>query len=1000
MVFRLKLEPAVGEYDPTASSFPLAIVPSIRIAPRPDAATMQHAYNGPVQSWCPGDPAMISRDTLMSFSSGLWFSGFTLKLVGADALSRLPRPSGAAETFIDSFSDSFRTGGRRVRLDAVVEVGPMPFNPHEAAPAKIVAARAVHPLTGAPLHTFDIGGSDAASSPRSAAAVVSSPVASAPPSAPPAAASSAAAPRPAAAAVQASAPSFNAPEIDHLAIFNLYLAAHADVLASNASAAWEHYLLLGVPKGPPFKHANDTGVRSKECSDLSRRLGNEITRQSLLREAQSQFRTALASAGAGPKTGMFLLRTQERLGTYDLGSGTFTVEPGFDGTSVLASETTGLGISRESACRPGYQSTRQNWCSASIGTAGFNGCMRPFRLQILGASALRRMPMERAAAEAFLNADAGGTRVITLETVVEVGPVPLRADDVAAYIAGKERIQARVVAARALHPNSGTVLHTFVMGGTPAATPPGGAAAQRPAPAVTAPDRPTASRPAARQSPASPPATKTSAPAQHAFPFTAYRGLLLTFRDQPDVLTDQALIDMAQGQVHAEQNAWRIVSNRVASGQPLNRLNPKRAAFTYEWQTLADTDPALAGGLLLDTFLRTDADWSFVTADPAWDGRFADATPVEVFLFARDKIEGRDHRFAAQELGSVYGRHLKMAAAKAHTSLSLRLRMPPGVYDFQAKALRFLPRGASVASGHRPVQEQDLLEDAERYPEHYRLPQEANGRATYMLMGLSSELRRAEPPSTKPGIAMQDGPTDAWRGRVMIGAGSNPVPLVELLALDRRAQISTVPIDPARAEALARRQSGLPAMDGFTATLFFDAERVVLGERFVARKPTTNAVLLARVKRLDVFDPDGKLITSFPADSLPPPEPAQTAPAPAPRPAPQPSPSQPGNAERERPRLQEMNEKMNEMTARINRRTVIGQAILRDTQARVQACIQLALKVHPDRASPANQRAVQACNDRASRAGACMQQADRAGIDPLTPEYQKSVDACIQAVWK
>jgi hypothetical protein len=924
MAFRLELEQTLGEYDLTAASFPLAIVPSIRIAARPDAPTMQHAYKGPVQSWCPGDPAMISPDMRMGFASGLWFNGFSLKLVGTDALSRLPMSSAAAETFIESFSDGARTGGRRVRVEALVEVGPMPFTPNEAAPAKIVAARAFHPLTGAPLHTFDIGSSGAALSTRATAPPANPPAVEKPVArtAPSASAEGAAAPRPkSAASAQQSAPSFNAPEIDHLAMFNLYVAAHADVLASNVAAAWEHYLLFSVPKGSPFKHANDVGTPSKECMDLSGRFLNEVTRQSLVEKAQTQFRTALKSAAAGPKTGVFLLRTQERLGNYDPGSGTFPLEPGFNGPSVVRPEATlGLQIGREQACSQGYASTRQNWCNASWGSMEqFSSCARPFSLQILGGSALQRMPMEKGAAEAFLNADSSGLRSITLETVVEVGPVPLRAPDVAAFVAGKERTPARIVAARALDPKSGAVLQTFVIAAakTAASTAP---SSERPAaapPAATAP--PTAAPRPSSKPQASVSSSSTSTPTERAFPFTAYRGLLLTVRDQPSILTDQALIDLAQGQVRAEQNAWKVVSNRVAAGQSgLTLLNPKRPAFTYEWQTLVDTNPTLAGGPVLDTFVRTDADWSFVTSDPTWDDRFASATPVEVFLFARDTIEGRDHRFAAQELGLVYGRQLKMAAEKAHTRLSLRLRLPPGAYDFQARALRFLPRGASVVSGHRPVQELDLLEGAERYPEHYRLPPETRGRATYMLMGLSSELRRAEPPSTKPGIAMQDAPTDVWRGSVAIGASSNAVPLVELLALDRRARITTVPIDPARAEALARRQPGLPAIDGFTATIVFEAERVVLGERFVARKPTPNAVLLARVKKIDVFDPDGKLITSMPADMLP-----AAATTPSTRTAPAPPAAAPPamtreEAAREKQRIE--NEKMDKDSAEIRRK--------------------------------------------------------------------------------
>jgi hypothetical protein len=75
-------------------------------------------------------------------------------------------------------------------------------------------------------------------------------------------------------------------------------------------------------------------------------------------------------------------------------------------------------------------------------------------------------------------------------------------------------------------------------------------------------------------------------------------------------------------------------------------------------------------------------------------------------------------------------------------------------------------------------------------------------------------------------------------------------------------------------------------------------------------------------------------------------------------------------------------------------------AVMRETQTRLQACIALAKKTHPDQASAANQQAVKACTGTASRAGACVQQADQARLDPLTPEYQQSVDACFQAAWE
>jgi hypothetical protein len=488
-------------------------------------------------------------------------------------------------------------------------------------------------------------------------------------------------------------------------------------------------------------------------------------------------------------------------------------------------------------------------------------------------------------------------------------------------------------------------------------------------------------------------ATGQRAGTPEAFLYTDYRGLLLTGRDLPELLTDDAMAALAQSQIRSEQEAWKIVDNRVAAVPPA-RARKERTSFTYEWQTYADRTPDMASGPLLDAFLRRDGDWSFVTGDPEWPSGFTG--PVEVFLFARESIEGRDHRFAARELASVYGRHLKAAIARAPTRFWLPLRLPPGAYDFQAKALRFLPMGASVTSGARAVEQQDLLYSVDLSPSNYRVPAEADRRATYLLLGVTVEARRAEPPSTKPGYAMNGSPADAWRGLVVAGASSNAVPPVELLALDRRVQISSVPIEAGRAEALAKRQPNMPAIDGFTAKVFFDAERVVLGTRTLARQPERVAVLLARVQRVEVLDPDGQLLTSIQASSLPSPPPATVATPPPARPA-APVPSQ---ADRVRERQQQTNQAIGDRTAQIRARNEVAMAVQRQAQTRVNACIQRAARANPNQSSPAYQQAVQECSQKARQMGACVQQADQARLTPGSAEYQRAVDACVEEVWK
>ena len=176
-------------------------------------------------------------------------------------------------------------------------------------------------------------------------------------------------------------------------------------------------------------------------------------------------------------------------------------------------------------------------------------------------------------------------------------------------------------------------------------------------------------------------------------PLNSYRGFLLTVRDNPQVASQAALLPPTRMQVLAEQKMWAAI--QAAIDQAHYNLNPKRKTFVYEWQTEADgsrTD-------FVDVFLRTDADWSFVTREPQWDSSFG--AIVDAFLFARKSVEGREASFAAQELVPVYKRHLDTAVAKAPTKLFITLAVPAAGYDFSSKSIRFLQAGTNVQQGSR-----------------------------------------------------------------------------------------------------------------------------------------------------------------------------------------------------------------------------------------------------------------------------------------------------------
>src|SRR5262249_48629186 len=136
-----------------------------------------------------------------------------------------------------------------------------------------------------------------------------------------------------------------------------------------------------------------------------------------------------------------------------------------------------------------------------------------FELEIEGNESLTELPMDRAAAEAYVNANS--QRLVDLDVVVDV-----RAAGV------KTTLPARILAARLVNPADGRVLHTYNVGGTQLTTTGGGGIGS------------------------------SSGIADSAVLFTPNRGVLLTVRDQPARMTPEALLYATRNQIGAEQMLW------------------------------------------------------------------------------------------------------------------------------------------------------------------------------------------------------------------------------------------------------------------------------------------------------------------------------------------------------------------------------------------------------------------------------------------------------------
>jgi hypothetical protein len=659
-----------------------------------------------------------------------------------------------------------------------------------------------------------------------------------------------------------------APEVDHPGLFKLFMAANADVLAANRPAAWEHHLLFTVAAGTLPQNPI-----SKECLALNDQLRNEITRQALGERAIADFKKALAEAQTWPKTILVRLKTRESIGEYDLVAGAFPVVP----IGPLTVADARLRVVRDGTERgiggPVFGAVRGSCRTSTRVFPDADPVPAHFELEMTGNERLRRVPMDREAAAAFISANRD--RGVEFEVLIDAGPAALRPSGPSSALVIP--VPARIVAARALDPATGRVLHDY--GSAPAST-----TATTPAPAADTERR------------------DAGAPR---VPLTSYRAMLLMVRDLPQIANVAALLRPAQMQIMAEQRAWAVLDEAGSpSRERALRLNPKRSRFTYEWQTELERNPTLARGELLDVFLRSDADWSFVTREREWDPRFN--ALVDAFLFSRGKVEGREPAFAAQELVTTYKQHLEAGAAKAPTALSLALPLPGYTYDFTTKSMRFGGAGGA-----------ELLQAADAPGAPWAIPPGARGSATYGLFGAVPFMSRADPAVKKPGVELGEPPSQTWRGSFSIGGsgsgeGEN-LPQVEVLALDRQLRIASVPVDPGTAEKLAKESSysSMGTMKGLTARVLFEAQKVELSERTIERRRAKFGVLYGRVSGIEIVSADGRVIASLaPSDLAAPSARATDAPsAQPPRPA-TPAPGQERNVQDAYREVEERNKAM------------------------------------------------------------------------------------------
>jgi hypothetical protein len=298
------------------------------------------------------------------------------------------------------------------------------------------------------------------------------------------------------------------------------------------------------------------------------------------------------------------------------------------------------------------------------------------------------------------------------------------------------------------------------------------------------------------------------------------------------------------------------------------QLNPQRSQFVFEWQKEIAANPALARSLL-GVFLRPDADWSFLKKEKDWDEQF-DAY-VYVFLFARDKIEGRQAEFVAREVAPVVKQHLQAAVAQAPTKLYFDVRLRTR-YDIPQGAIRLLKPSseefadlldilqptANVTFSDLPVDKLPVPTDRD-----YKtfLPSIVRGAANYNLsMGLE------DTPEARPGVIVYgDSPQYGWRKGMPGESFDNRMPPLGGFALDRQLKLGAIPFDPKKAEPM------LQALRSLKARVFISADR--MGYSRIAQERQWKVLqswLSAHVQKVEILGPKDEVLATIAASSLPP----------------------------------------------------------------------------------------------------------------------------------
>jgi hypothetical protein len=187
----------------------------------------------------------------------------------------------------------------------------------------------------------------------------------------------------------------------------------------------------------------DLPARSSACKETFIRLDDPASRPTLVREARSRLRGALARLSRERPAPLLRITTRERLAGYDPERELFRLEAIGGPRSTLLLDKTSVTFAARRHCQLGFHARQEPGGEAA-------SRLLEMRLRLAGDARLQRFPMPLLDARAFLYRQVvlRGTREVRIEAVIETR-------------AGADGLEGRVVQARVLEPGSDEPLHVF-----------------------------------------------------------------------------------------------------------------------------------------------------------------------------------------------------------------------------------------------------------------------------------------------------------------------------------------------------------------------------------------------------------------------------------------------------------------------------------------------------------------------------------------------------------